>query len=388
MYENFKYLDAVAQKEITNGVFSGSVLSVIHKGETVYLKSFGLADKEKNIPMKTDSIFRLFSMSKPVTAVAAMILIERGLLDTRNPLKWFIPEFSDPVVLDENGERPADRDITIGDLLTMTSGIPYPDGTPAGQKMGALWGEQSEKYLKGEKLLDTVSFAKEMGKRPLMFTPGEKWMYGASADIMGAVIEVVSGMKFGDFLRKEIFEPLGMNDTGFYIPAEKYSRLAQCYEYKNGGNEPFTHFHLCLTDYTVPPAFESGGAGLVSTAEDYAKFAKMLMNKGELDGMRILGRNTVDFMTRNGLTPEQRKTLNWDSTKGHGYGNFMRILDDPSTAGLIQSEGSFGWDGWMGCYFSLDPKEQLCILYFIQQAGAGTTDSARRLQNIAWGAVK
>ena len=189
MYENFKYLDAVAQKEITNGVFSGSVLSVIHKGETVYLKSFGLADKEKNIPMKTDSIFRLFSMSKPVTAAAAMILIERGLLDTRHPLKWFIPEFSDPVVLDENGERPADRDITIGDLLTMTSGIPYPDGTPAGQKMGALWGEQSEKYLKGEKLLDTVSFAKEMGKRPLMFSPGEKWMYGASADIMGAVIE-------------------------------------------------------------------------------------------------------------------------------------------------------------------------------------------------------
>ena len=114
----------------------------------------------------------------------------------------------------------------------------------------------------------------------------------------------------------------------------------------------------------------------------------MLMNKGELNGVRILGRNTVDFMTRNGLTPEQRKTLNWDSTKGHGYGNFMRILDDPSAAGLIQSEGSFGWDGWMGCYFSLDPKEQLCILYFIQQTGAGTTDSARRLQNIAWGAVK
>ena len=113
MYENFKYLDAVAQKEITNGVFSGSVLSVIHKGETVYLKSFGLADKEKNIPMKTDSIFRLFSMSKPVTAAATMILIERGLLDTRHLLKWFIPEFSDPVVLDENGERPADRDITL-----------------------------------------------------------------------------------------------------------------------------------------------------------------------------------------------------------------------------------------------------------------------------------
>lgn len=254
MYENFKYLDAVAQKEITNGVFSGSVLSVIHKGETVYLKSFGLADKEKNIPMKTDSIFRLFSMSKPVTATAAMILIERGLLDTRHLLKWFIPEFSDPVVLDENGERPADRDITIGDLLTMTSGIPYPDGTPAGQKMGALWGEQSEKYLKGEKLLDTVSFAKEMGKRPLMSTPGEKWMYGASADIMGAVIEVVSGMKFGDFLRKEIFEPLGMNDTGFYIPAEKYSRLAQCYEYKMAetSRSLTSTFALLITLYLLP----------------------------------------------------------------------------------------------------------------------------------------
>ena len=382
MYENFKYLDAVAQKEITNGVFSGSVLSVIHKGETVYLKSFGLADKEKNIPMKTDSIFRLFSMSKPVTAAAAMILIERGLLDTRHLLKWFIPEFSDPVVLDENGERPADRDITIGDLLTMTSGIPYPDGTPAGQKMGALWGEQSEKYLKGEKLLDTVSFAKEMGKRPLMFTPGEKWMYGASADIMGAVIEVVSGMKFGDFLRKEIFEPLGMNDTGFYIPAEKYSRLAQCYEYKDGGNEPFTHFHLCLTDYTVPPAFESGGAGLASTLDDYMKFAQMLMQGGSLNGVRVLSEKTTKYFTSPELMPVSQKVFSeWVGLDGYSYGNLMRVCKNPAQCGYLAMQDEYGWDGWLGVYFANLPNEKTTILMGMQKVDAGTFSMTRKIRN-------
>ncbi|WP_295211736.1 serine hydrolase domain-containing protein [Ruminococcus sp.] len=387
MYENFKYLAPVVEKEIANGGIAGANLCVIHKGETVYRRSFGKSDMERDIPMTEDKMFRLFSMSKPITACAAMILIERGLLDTRHLLKWYIPTFADPKVLDENGERPASRDITIGDLLNMTSGIPYPDWTPAGQKMGALWGGQSENYLKGEKLFNTYDFAMEMGKCPLVFDPGEKWMYGASADIMGAVVEAVTGMKFGEFLQKEIFEPLEMNDTGFWIPQEKYNRLAQCYEYSDNGIKPFTHFHLCLTDYKEPPAFESGGAGLISTMDDYAKFAKMLMNHGELNGKRVLGANTVEYMRRSSLTPKQTESLNWDSTIGHSYGNFMRVLKDPARAGLIQSEGSFGWDGWMGCYFSLDPVKEASVLYFIQQAGAGTTDAVIRLQNIAFGAL-
>lgn len=387
MYENFGLLRDIIEADIKADCTVGAKLAVIHKGETVFTETLGMADKEKGIPMGEDTMFRLFSMTKPVTACAAMILLERGKFELNNPVKWFLPTFENPTVLDEQGERPADRDITIGDLLSMTSGITYPDGHPSGQAMGALWGMQSDNYLNGGKLYNTKEFALEMGKKPLTFTPGKQWMYGASADVMGAVIEVISGMTLGEFFRKEIFEPLGMNDTGFYIPEEKYSRLAQAYEYRDGKDVPFTHFHLCLTDYRKQPAFESGGAGLVSTIEDYSKFVKMLMNRGEYNGVRILGRKTVELMTRNFLTDEQKVSLNWESTIGHGYGCFMRILEDGTKAGLNQSEGSYGWDGWMGCYFSIDPKEELAMLYFIQQAGAGCSGTVRRLQNVIWGSL-
>lgn len=387
MYENFKYIVPAIEKEINGNVLSGAEIAVIHKGETVFKKNIGMADKENAIPMTDDTIFRLFSMTKPVTAVAAMILIERGMLDFNDQLKWYLPTFENPMVLDENGERPAERDITIRDLLSMTSGISYPDGHPSGQAVGALWGMQSENYLKGGKLLNTKEFALEMGKKPLAFTPGEKWMYGASADIMGAVIEVVSGMTLGEFFDKEIFTPLGMNDTGFYIPEEKYSRLAQAYEYADGGIRPFTHFHLCLTDYRKPPAFESGGAGLVSTLNDYSKFVKMLMNKGEYNGKRILGRKTVELMTKNYLNEQQLKSVDWDSMKGYGYGSFMRVHQNVTESGLCGSEGQFGWDGWMGCYFAIDPVEDMAMLYFIQFAGSGCTRTVKTLYNMIWSSL-
>lgn len=387
MYENLKRIAPVVEKEIANGGIAGAKVCAVHKGETVYAEKFGMADIEKGIPMGDDTIFRLFSMTKPVTAVAAMILLERGQIELSDLLKWYLPTFENPMVLDEKGERPAQRDITLRDLLTMTSGIPYPDGHPSGQAMGELWGTQSDNYLNGEKLFSTKEFALEMGKKPLTFSPGEKWMYGASADVMGAVIEVVSGMTLGEFFKKEIFEPLGMNDTGFYIPQDKYFRLAQTYEYTPEGLKPFTHFHLCLTDYSKQPAFESGGAGLVSTIEDYTKFVKMLMNKGEYNGKRLLGRKTVELMTRNYLTPEQLKSADWDSMKGQGYGCFMRVLQDRTLAGLCGTEGQYGWDGWMGCYFSIDPTEETAILYFIQLAGAGCSAAARKVQNIIWSSI-
>lgn len=370
--------------EISYGGIAGANVAVISKGETVYSASFGMADKENSIPMKEDTIFRLFSMTKPVTAAAAMILLERGEIELSDPLKWYLPTFEAPCVLDESGKRPAERDITLRDLLTMTSGIPYPDGHPSGQAMGELWGRQSENYLNGEKLLNTREFALEMGRRPLTFTPGDRWMYGASADVMGAVIETVSGTSFGGFLRREIFEPLGMNDTGFYIPPEKYGRLAQAYEYQQDGLKPFKHFHLCLTDYKAPPAFESGGAGLVSTIGDYSKFVKMLMNRGEFNGKRIMGRKTVELMTKNFLTKEQLRSADWDTMTGQGYGCFMRVLMDRTLAGFNCTEGQYGWDGWMGCFFTIDPVEDLAMLYFIQNAGAGCSKTARQLQNIIW----
>lgn len=387
MFENLKHLAPLMDEAIGNGSIAGGKISVVYKGDTVYRRSFGMADKEKGVKMGDNAIFRLFSLSKPVTAAAAMILLERGKIELRYPIKWFLPTFESPTVLDENGERPAERDITVADLLDMTSGITYPDGTPPGMKMGELWGQQNYSIENGGKPLTTREFALEMGKRPLSFTPGARWQYGASADVMGAVIEAVSGMTLGEFLKKEIFEPLNMTDTGFFVPEEKFSRLAQVYEHTDKGIAPYTGHNLCIFDCKEPPAFESGGAGLFSTLEDYEKFVKMLMGMGTYNGVRILGRKTVELMTRNRLNGVQMSSLDWDSMKGQGYGCFMRVLDDRSAAGMNGTEGEYGWDGWLGCYFSIDPAEELAMLYFIQQTNSGCTDFTRKLQNVIWGAL-
>ena len=387
MFENLKYINTLMNEAVEKDSIAGGSVMVIHKGETVYQDHFGYADRASGKKMSEDNLFRLFSLTKPITAAAAMLLLERGKIELRYPLKWFLPTFENMQVLDENGLRPADRDITLGDLLTMTSGISYPGGTPSGMKMGEVWGRQSDAYEKGGKPLSTRDFVLEMGNVPLAFTPGAKWEYGASADVMAAVIETVSGMKYSEFLKKEIFEPLGMNDTGFYIPEEKYNRLATPYVQTPEGNSVYTNHDLCITDYKTPPAFESGGAGLVSTIEDYSRFVKMLLGRGSANGVRILGRKTVELMATDCLTDAQRASLEWDSMLGQGYGNFMRVLKSPSAAGFNGSVGEYGWDGMLGCYFCIDPKEDLAFLYFVQQAYTGCTDFTRRLQNVVWGAL-
>ena len=387
MYEHLKYLDSLMSSAVEEKRIMGGIAAVIRKSETVFQKSYGYSDRETGEKMTEKNIFRLFSLTKPITAAAAMILLERGKIELRYPLKWFLPTFENPQVLDENGLRPADRDITLSDLLTMTSGITYPGGTPAGMKMGELWGSQHDAWKKNAPQLSTREFALEMGKIPLAFTPGAKWEYGASADIMAAVIETVSGMKYSEFLKKEIFDPLGMKDTGFYIPEEKYSRLAKPYVHTEQGNVHYTNYDLCITDYKKPPAFESGGAGLVSTIEDYSKFVKMLLGRGSYNGVRILGRKTVGLMTTGGLTDAQRSSIEWDSMLGQNYGNFMRILHDPVAAGTNGNKGEYGWDGMLGCYFCIDPENEAAFMYFVQQAYTGCTEFTRRLRNTAWGAI-
>ncbi|MCC8043488.1 MAG: beta-lactamase family protein [Oscillospiraceae bacterium] len=389
MYENFDRIAKMVSDDIDGGGIAGASVAVFHKGKQVYNGNFGYADKEKGVPMSDNTMFRMFSMTKPVTACAAMILMEQGKISFNDPLKWYLPTFENPQVLDEKGTRPADRDILLKDLMSMTSGICYPEDSPAGRKMGEVWWRVSTEQAEKGYSLSTHDFALEMGKIPLAFTPGERWMYGASADIMGAVIEVCSGMKLSEFMEKEIFAPLGMKDTGFYIPAEKYDRLATCYYYddKQGCLAPFTEPQLCLTEYRTPPSFESGGAGLVSTIADYGRFGMMLANGGELEGVRILGRKTVDFMTENMLTEKQKASLEWDSMRGYGYGNLMRILENRSNAACNASLGEFGWGGWTGNFFMADRTENLVFLYFIQRAGAGTTPLALRLKNTVNSAI-
>lgn len=370
---------AVAANEI-----AGANLLLLRDGREIAYAEAGYADRAAKKSYKRDTISRLYSMTKPVTAAAAMILMERGMLDLAQPVEEVIPAFRGQQVWDNGVKVPARRPVQVKDLLSMTSGLPYPGEGPAAAEAGAVFGDMDDR-LYGEAPMDTMELAQRLGRCALAFHPGDSWMYGSSADILGAVIGKVSGVGFGTFLQKEIFAPLGMKDTGFYVPPEKQSRLAQVYQKTQQGLE------LCQTNnlgirypQDCPPAFESGGAGLVSTLDDYAKFAQMLLKYGYHAGRQILRPQTVRYMTGGKLLPWQQEALwrSWDNMAGYGYGNLMRIMEEPGMAQFNTWKGEYGWDGWLGCYFCNSPVNGVTMVLTCQAVDAGTLALVRRLRNV------
>lgn len=290
----------------------GAAICIIKDGKEVYRNEYGEADKENHIPMERNSIFRCYSMTKPVTAVAVMTLVEKGIIALSDPVSNFIPSFKNQTVLTEKGYVPAKREVVIQDLLNMTAGLTYPDASfPAGKEMQNM----IDKYyadVEAGNPISTYDLAVLIGEQPLEFQPGEGWRYSFCADVLGAVIEVVTGKTYGEYLKETIFEPLGMTETDFYVPIEKQNRFMQNYQYmpETQTMEPCTWQHLGLTYmHKKKPLFESGGAGLVSTIDDYSKFVNMMLGKGTLGNVRILGRKTVEIMTRNNLTPKRLKCM-------------------------------------------------------------------------------
>lgn len=372
-------------KEQVKGGIKGCAACVLKDGQPVYKGWYGMADEARGIPWTEDTIVRLYSMTKPVTAAAAMILLDRGKLDLDDKVSWFIPGFKDQKVWTEDGLVPVKNEVTIRHLLNMTSGLCYPDDWfPAGREMSKLYAKLDEEYKAGAPS-DTMTYADLIGQQPLAFQPGEKWLYGTSADILGAVIEKVSGRKFGDFLREELFEPLGMVDTDFYVPEEKLSRFAENYQWEDGKLIPCTWQHLGLTYLCrKKPEFESGGAGLCSTMNDYAAFATMLMNGGEYRGRRILSRNAVRFLTSAQLTDEQAAAIDWESMQGYSYGNLMRIRKEQDSISI--HKGEYGWDGWLGCFFCNDPESGYTFMYFVQVCGGLGPRPIRLIKQIVYGA--
>ncbi|WP_078431103.1 serine hydrolase domain-containing protein [Metabacillus halosaccharovorans] len=375
------------RKSLDNQDIAGANLLVLKRGEEIFYHEDGFADIEANKPILRDSIFRLYSMTKPVTAAAAMILVERGEIDLNEPVSQFLDGFKYQMV-EKNGKLiTVEREVTFHDLLSMTSGLVYGGDEQAGQGTAAVFEEIDCKLL-GDSPLSTIEAMNKLGKVPLAFQPGSSWQYGTSSDVLGAVIEVVSGQKFGEFLRKELFDPLQMNDTGFWLPEEKRSRLVKTYtNSEEGGLELYTGNHLGIIHHMDRnPAFESGGAGLVSTVDDYAKFAKMLMNQGTLEGTKLLRPKTVSFLTSATLNIEQQKGFDLWGQLGYSYGNFMRVLTDQSQSASIGSLGEYGWDGWLGCYFINCPKDELTFLFMMQKKDSGTTPLTRKLRNIVFSA--
>jgi len=363
--ERLGRLDAAMQKAVETGELPGAVVQIARDGQLVYAKSFGWQDRDKKIPMRNDSIFRLYSMTKPVVSVAAMMLVEEGRLGLQEPVSKYIPEFKDMKVGVESTDaegKPvltlvdAKRQITLQDLLRHTSGLTYGVLGPlnAVKKMYKDADIFSQKWV-------LADFCRALAKLPLQFQPGTTWEYSHSTDVLGRVVEVASGQALDDFLAERIFGPLKMVDTGFQVPPAKLDRLAQPMPDVYSGKTPE------LIDFSKAQTFFAGGHGLVSTAGDYLRFAQMLANGGELEGVRILGPRTVDYMTSNHVNPQIDKGAAYLPGPGYGFGLGFATRIDRGQSEWPGSPGDFYWAGYAGTYFWIDPDEELVPVLMSQE---------------------
>lgn len=369
---------AVSENEV-----AGMNLLVLQDGAAVLSLQSGYADLENKVPMAADTIFRLYSMSKPITAACMMILMQRGLIDLNDPVSKFIPAFANQTYVKGNSLVPVNRPMRVHDLLSMTSGLSYGSNSAAGKATYELF-EEMDRRLFSDAPMTTREFADRIGRNPLEFEPFSNFMYGTSADVIGALIEVISGMSFAEFLKKEITDPLEMDDTGFFVPKEKQSRLCTVYKRVDGSFERYTGNNLAIRNpMDVLPAFQSGGAGLVSTLTDYSHFGSMLLNAGSYKGRPILEPEIVRYFTHGSLQPWQQDSLSrgWCGLEGYSYGNLMRVMKDPSKAIMYTTMGEYGWDGWLGPYFSNHPDCNITFLAGLQLTDAGTIPAVRRLRN-------
>jgi CubicO group peptidase (beta-lactamase class C family) len=362
--ERLLRIDKMLQQGIDSGWIAGAVGFIARDSKIVYDKSFGVSNIEAKTPMHRDDIFRIASQTKAITSVAAMMLFEEGKFLLDDPISKYIPEFANPGVLDKFNERDtsyttvkANREITIRDLLTHTSGIDYAgigsDHMKAiYAKAGIPTGFVSEKINLGDKM-------RKLGRLPLVHQPGERFTYGLNVDVLGYLVEILSGETLDNYFRTHIFEPLGMNDTYFYLPASKYDRLVKVTA--EGKNHKLVNSNSAFVNYPLAGGtYYSGGAGLSSTIKDYATFLQMLLNKGEYNGKRLLARRTVELMTTN-----QIGDLNLGRDK-FGLGFEITTAGGQSKLGI--SEGSFAWGGYFATTYWADPKEQLVCLLFLQQS--------------------
>ncbi|MEJ5367037.1 MAG: serine hydrolase domain-containing protein [Bryobacteraceae bacterium] len=336
-----------------SGERPGAITLIVRNGRIVDWRTYGFRDVENRLPMEKDTIVHIYSMTKPVTSVAVMMLVEEGKIALDDRVDKFIPEFKDlKVYKGGTVDRPElmdpARPMTVKHLLTHTSGLIY----------GWTNDNVSAMYRKADPLgaKSLKEFIERLSKLPLAFHPGERYEYSVSIDVLGYLVEVVSGEPFDQFVEKRITGPLKMTDTHFRLPESKRPRLAKIYSRREG--------KLVAQPGLQTGGVPYGGMGLYSTIGDYARFAQMLLNGGELEGVRLLGRKTVDLMMMNHLAGLPRPTIGGDDANGFGLGGAVRI--DPARAGRPGSEGLFGWDGAASTYFRVDRKEKLALLLFLQ----------------------
>ncbi|UCF37142.1 MAG: beta-lactamase family protein [Acidobacteriota bacterium] len=353
--ERLERIAPVMADYVERGVFPGMTVAVARYGRLVYSESFGVSDLDRGNPVQEDSIFRIFSMSKPVTAAALMILYEEGKFTLDEPVSKYIPALKDVQIYRPEGSEEStkpSREMTIRDLARHTSGLGYGwSDDPVSKKY------QVARLLNPEFTLEEM--VNKLATLPLYFDPGTDWRYGVGIDVLGRIIEVISGQTLAEFFEQRLFKPLGMKDTGFSVPDDQAGRFTSCYRINEDGK--LIALPLGYPSYSPGKnRLYSGGGGLVSTTADYLRFAQMLLNGGELDGVRILGPRTVELMSMDHLP--KGVTAPWDKLYGHGYGLAVSVLTDVTESLGMGSVGDYGWDGAASTYFRIDPQEDLVIL--------------------------
>lgn len=365
-------------------------------GRVVYRTAQGVKDWDTGEPFGQDSIHRIYSMTKPVTSVALMMLCEEGLIRLEHDVSRYIPAFADLRVFATGDakayrtRRPARR-MQVRDLLTHTSGLTYgfmhQHAVDRLYRHAGIGGERE----RGETL---EQFVDGLARIPLLFSPGERWNYSVSTDVCGRLVEIVSGQRLDDFFRTRIFEPLGMQDTGFTIDETKLPRLSSCYERLPGGSGLRKQDDAAASSYFGPCSFHSGGGGLLSTASDYFRFCQMLLNGGVLDGARLLSPTTVAFMTRNQLPGNRTLAEMGDSlfsearADGSGFGLGFSVLIDQIRAMSPVSEGAYSWGGLASTFFWIDPAQELVVVFMTQLMPSSSYPVRSELQTLVYAAIE
>jgi len=357
----------------------GVVTMVAKDGKVVEFEVAGKRDVESGAPLQKDSIFRIYSMSKPIVGVAMMMLFEEGKWQLNDPVAKHIPEFANLKVAKVNPQTGAvtqvapDHPMTMRELMSHSGGLTY----------GVFGSTPVDKMYTDVNVLDRDATLQAMidklGKIPLLHQPGERWHYSVSVDVQGYLVEKLSGQPFPEFLKQRIFEPLGMKDTAFYVPADKMNRFVSFYTYDK--DRKFVA-HPGVPDFSKPPGAPSGGGGMVSTAMDYMRFCQMLLNGGELDGHRLLSPLSVQLM-RSNVLPASARTMG----PGTGFGLDFAVVEDPVAAGGYGGEGTFYWGGYAGTWFWIDPVYNMIVVGMIQIRGDGSPDVRGLSRNLTYQAI-
>ncbi|GJD79646.1 serine hydrolase [Methylobacterium gregans] len=389
--ERLERVDGWMRGLVAEGRLAGLSVSVMRRGQLAFARAHGLADMKRGTPFGLDTVTRIYSMTKPLTSVAVMQLYEEGRFQLDDPVARFLPEFSDLRVA-TGGNRakletePARRPITIRDLLTHTAGLTY--GFMEATLVDALYRQQGADYLRVDSTLAEVT--RTVAGLPLLAQPGTAWNYSVATDVLGRLVEVISGQDFADHLRARVIRPLGMHDTDFHVRPENQGRFAACYVYDR--ERRLTQYDDAVeTVFARQPAIASGGGGLVSTAADYLRFCRFILNGGALDGVRLLGRKTVDLMTTNHLrgdlaamgTPRFAET----SYDGIGFGLGFSVMLDPARAQILGSPGEVAWGGLASTAFWIDPTEEMAVVLLTQLIPSSALPIRKQLRVMTYAAL-